>query len=337
MEVRQVSIAGQQGATPEPFPLVLQPQDPVTEEDLDSWLSSHSGHLQDLAREHGAVLLRGFSLSSDRDFDRFVTALGLANFPYEQSLSNAVRVNRTERVFTANEPPPEVKIYLHHEMAQTPVYPSHLFFFCERPADKGGATPICRSDRLWQQLVEAEPGFTSDCQQKGLRYSHTMPAKDDPDSGMGRSWKRTFRADSHEDVERRMTELDYQWTWNIDGSLKATTPVLPAAKEIQPGRWSFFNQLIAAYQGWSAEGIAPDESITYGDGSHLPAAAVQVAAEIAAELTFDIPWQTGDVALLDNVVCMHGRRTFQGERRILASLVQATTNGESVLTDRPVA
>jgi len=98
--------------------------------------------------------------------------------------------------------------------------------------------------------------------------------------------------------------------------------VLPAVREIAQDRTSFFNQLIAAYQGWSADEISPDKSITFGDGSRLDADSVQTAVEIAGSLSFDIPWQQGDVALVDNHVCMHGRRTFQGERKILTSLVR---------------
>ena len=45
------------------------------------------------------------------------------------------------------------------------------------------------------------------------------------------------------------------------------------------------------------------------------------AADIAEDLTFDVPWQDGDVALVDNYVAMHGRRTFSGTRKVLASLV----------------
>ena len=67
-------------------------------------------------------------------FDDFVAGFNLPNFAYDESLSNAVRHNRTPRVFTANEAPQEVEIFLHHEMAQTPYYPSHLFFFCEQAA-----------------------------------------------------------------------------------------------------------------------------------------------------------------------------------------------------------
>lgn len=46
-----------------------------------------------------------------------------------------------------------------------------------------------------------------------------------------------------------------------------------------------------------------------------------VVIRLADQLTFDIPWQTGDVVLVDNFVTMHGRRPFEGQRRVLASLV----------------
>ena len=318
-----IPLPGQQPCGGAIFPLVLQPVGQAP--DLDAtlhWLEAQASILKDQAASHGAILFRGFSLQTDRDFDRFITAFGMENFPYRKSLSNAVRINRTERVFTANESPPEVNIYLHHELAQTPFYPSHLFFFCEKPAVSGGATPLCRSDELWSRLEKAEPEFAAACRARGLLYSNTMPAEDNLDSGMGRSWQNTFRAETRAEAEQRMEELGYWWQGVADGGLRATTPVLPAVRELETGRTSFFNQLIAAYQGWSAAGVSPDESITFGDSSRLDRDAVQTAVEIAESLSFDIPWQQGDVALVDNYVCMHGRRTFQGERKVLASLAR---------------
>ena len=84
-----------------------------------------------LLSKHGAILFRGFPIKGYMHFDSFIKTFGLTNFPYEESFSNAVRYKRTKRVFTANEAPPSVSIFLHHELAQTPVYPSHLFFYCE--------------------------------------------------------------------------------------------------------------------------------------------------------------------------------------------------------------
>ncbi|MBT4844294.1 MAG: SyrP protein, partial [Planctomycetaceae bacterium] len=227
---------------------------------------------------------------------------------------------RTERVFTANEAPADVKIFLHHEMAQTPIYPSRLFFFCEQPADTGGATPICRSDVLVVRLKEQHPQFVADLITKGLKYRNILPNENDPQSGMGRSWRSTFHANTPDECETNMAKLGYSGEWRDDGSLVSTTPILDGIRTLPDGRQTFFNQLIAAYQGWgSDENSGPP--VTFGDGTPLDHVAVTAACEIADELTFEVPWRQGDVALVDNYVAMHARQTFTGTRKILASLV----------------
>jgi hypothetical protein len=231
-----------------------------------------------------------------------------------------VRVNYTERIFSANEAPADVTIYFHHEMAQTPIYPAKLFFFCQTPAEEGGETPLCRSDVLFERLAERCPEFAKDCEEKGLRYSNVMPAENDPKSGMGRSWKSTLRAETREEAESRLREIEYEWEWLPDGSLRATTPVLPAVRDVGQGRKAFFNQLIAAFQGWKDDRNDPSKAIRFGDGSPLDRDAVNIATELAYEMAFDLPWQKGDAVLVDNFVTMHGRRTFRGTRKVLASL-----------------
>ena len=87
--------------------------------------------VSDLINPYGFVVFRGYDVSSDQEFHDFIECFDLPNFTYAESFSNAVRRNRTPRVFTANEAPPEIEIFLHHEMAQTLVFPGQLFFFCE--------------------------------------------------------------------------------------------------------------------------------------------------------------------------------------------------------------
>ncbi|WP_406695953.1 TauD/TfdA family dioxygenase [Singulisphaera sp. Ch08] len=326
LQVSPLSVPGQQWHVGEPFPMAWECRSPgIGFAAIEAWIGANREEFCDQAHRHGAVLFRGFPLTTADDFDRFVAAFGFENFPYEDSLSNAVRVNRTPRVFTANEAPPTVEIFLHHEMAQTPFYPSRLFFFCEQPAEQGGATPLCRSDLLWSRLVERCPEFTRDCVEKGLNYSNVMPSSNDPNSGMGRSWQSTLRATNREEAEQRLKSLAYHWEWLDDGCLRVTTPVLPAVYKLAPGRSSFFNQLIAAYCGWKDARNDPAKSITFGDGTPLDGSAVRVAIALADELTFDIPWKQGDVALVDNLVAMHGRRTFSGTRKVLASLACPNT------------
>ena len=108
-----------------------------------------------------------------------------------------------------------------------------------------------------------------------------MPSENDPKSGMGRGWQSTLRAKTKEEAENRLRTLGYSWEWLPGDELRATTPVLPAVRRLDGGRKSFFNQLIAAYQGWKDTRNDPSKAITFGDGTPLDREAVNIAAELA--------------------------------------------------------
>ena len=167
LQVDTVEVDGQQQYGERPFPLALACQAGATLDGAAAWIAANRRQLCDRAALHGAILFRGFPLTGPADFDRFVAAFDLPNFPYEESLSNAVRLVKTPRVFTANEAPSAVTIFLHHEMAQTPIYPSKLFFFCEQPAESGGATPLCRSDVLGSGCARNAPGSRTTANRRG--------------------------------------------------------------------------------------------------------------------------------------------------------------------------
>ncbi|MEO1581633.1 MAG: TauD/TfdA family dioxygenase [Pseudomonadota bacterium] len=314
--VQSISLPEQQ-ANPDAFPVGFGPESTISLDETLQWIRDHRSTLLQQVADHGAVLLRGFPLASDQDFDAAIQAFGQQNFTYAESLSNAVRINRTERVFTANEAPPEVSIYMHHEMAQTPVFPAQLFFFCEHAPERAGQTPVCRSDWLLEALESARPDFVAHCREHGVRYRNTMPDIDDAQSGQGRSWRSTLKVDSRAAAEARLAELGYDWEWLEDGSLSFTSPALPAVRTLNDGRSVFFNQLIAAFRGWKDA----EKSILFGDYTAIDSEDMQVVCDLSDELTFDIPWQSGDLVLVDNFLVMHGRRPFGGKRCILVSLV----------------
>ena len=60
--------------------------------------------------------------------------------------------------------------------------------------------------------------------------------------------------------------------------------------------------------------------LCYGDYSRIDQEDLDAAIVACYEHTVDLEWQTGDIALLDNLKVMHGRRPFSGSRSILASL-----------------
>lgn len=280
----------------------------------NAWIQENLTELETELSKSGALLFRGFPINNAETFDAFSAAFGYPSFTYKESLSNAVRINFTERVFTANEAPNDVEIYLHHEMAQTPISPEKLFFFCNSAADQGGATPICRSDQLFKALESESPELAKEFENKGLRYTTHMPFQDDAQSGQGRSWASTLTVDSKDEAEQKLAQLDYDWEWQDDGSLKAITPVLPAVLDLG-GKKVFYNQLVAAYMGWAGVREDPSIALAFGDGSAIPKECLERIALLSQDFTFDLQWQDGDVALLDNKITMHGRRPYSGERK----------------------
>lgn len=321
LSVKAVPVSEQQHH-PEAFPLVYLLDTPgATMDDVTAWLGDAADGFVARLAEHGAILFRGFPVRDANDFDAFIRAFKLDSFTYEESLSNAVRVNKTELVFTANEAPANVSIFLHHEMAQTPLFPSRLFFCCEQAPESAGQTPLCRSDVLLAELTKKDPAFVAACAERGVRYSNVMPDSDDAASGQGRSWKKTLGVADKVEAEAKLNKLGYRWEWRDDGSLRATTPALPAIRKLADGRRVFFNQLIAAFRGWEDARNDPRKSICFGDDSEIPSASMLLAIDLSDALTFDLAWQNGDVALVDNFLVMHGRRPFSGQRRVLASLV----------------
>ncbi len=289
--------------------------------DLAAFLHANKAAVDAALEDAGALLFRGFDVPDPESFDAAIGGYGEAGFTYEDSLSNAVRTNVTPRVFTANEAPPTTEIFLHHEMAQTPLYPAKLFFYCEIAPQEGGATPLCRSDWVLERLTAMAPQFVARAQEHGVRYTNVMPSSDDAGSGQGRSWRSTLSASDEAGAEARLAQLGYSWEWQKDGSLKATTPALDAVRIMPDGRRTFFNQLIAAFRGWADSRNDPGRAITFGDGSPITQGDMAPAIAIADELTYDLAWLAGDVALIDNFLVMHGRRPFVGKRRVLASLI----------------
>lgn len=289
--------------------------------DLAAFLRANKPSVDAALADAGALLFRGFRVPDPQAFDAAIEGYGEAGFTYEDSLSNAVRTNVTPRVFTANEAPPSTEIFLHHEMAQTPLYPSKLFFYCEIAPGSGGATPLCRSDWVLERLTQKSPGFIARLEAEGVRYTNVMPGDDDAGSGQGRSWRSTLSVADKTAAEARLHELGYSWEWLEEGSLRATTAALPAVRTLADGRKTFFNQLIAAFRGWADSRNDPNKAITFGGLEAITLADMTPAIAIADKFTHDLQWQAGDVALIDNFTVMHGRRPYEGKRRVLASLI----------------
>jgi len=332
LEVKTENIHESKSFDSKVLPLTLVPGKPCDSlEPFLNWLRVHGQKgsktgtehsIEHLLIDHTAILFRGFGVKTPEDFAECVKAVGYENFPYIGG--NAVRRNVVGNiVFTANEAPGHISIPFHHEMAQVPVFPSKLYFYCSNPPDTDGQTPLLHSHMVYETMAKLYPEFMDQIEQKGVIYSRIMTAHDRPESPLGRGWKSTYAVNTKEELEAKLREKGYSWEWRDGEILREITPVLRAVKvDERTGKKQFFNQIIAAYTGWKDEYNVPEKAITVGDQSPLNLEFMQKLVELSQTEKVVFKWQQGDILIIDNITVMHARSSFTGDRRILASLAK---------------
>lgn len=285
----------------------------------------HNGkQLLDLTKEHGAVLLRNYPRSSNPlHFSAFVQALGLHAF--DGSESAAPRVKVSPHVYTANEAPPSALVPFHHEMAQCTTSPDYIFFFCERPAVAGGATPLVRSRDVADFVRARHPLAARELEERGIRYVRVLPAHDDPNSPIGRSWRSSYGS-TRETSEENLARVGGEWEW-IGGDENSLLRTVSAPRPFfgwdHKARQTFFNSAVAVHEGWRDARNDPRRSLVFGDGALLSDRSLRLLHDAAKYMhahAWRKPWRAGDVLIVDNRQVLHAREKFVAPRRVLVSM-----------------
>lgn len=291
------------------------------------WFRARRAGLEEKLTQHGAALLRGFPIATPQDFDTFVGGLGWKSFPYVGGA--APRYNVVGQVFTTNESPPDSVIPFHHEMAQVPKFPGKLFFFCEVAPDWGGETAICHSGVVHDRMQAAVPNFVKALDEKGVRYMRVLPSGDDSSSPIGRGWQSTYQTADRDVVEARCRALEETIEWLPDGSLRSISRVLPAIREEpRTKRRTWFNSIIAAYEGWKDVRNDPKKAVMFGDGTPMDPDAMRILRHVMDEVAVAVPWRPGDVLVVDNHLALHARRVYGGTRKVYAALFSDAARDE---------
>ncbi|MEZ9232844.1 TauD/TfdA family dioxygenase [Vibrio amylolyticus] len=305
------------------FPLVvLPPNESVAANPVSmlDWFETNKSDIHSKLIEHGAVLLRGFPVESADRFEQLLDHSDYKNNPYIGGAAPRVQVTKS-RVVTANEAPPSEKIPFHHEMAQTPKPPGYIFFYCDTPSKTGGATSILHSNEICQRFFELAPEFAKKIEEQGVRYIRYMPEVTDNASPIGRSWKETFNVETREECEDLLREHNMSWSWEDAGVLKTETSTLPAIRlDKETEQKTFFNSIVAVYDGWNDSRNVSTQAVVSGAGSLMDADVMEKTKQAMDELSVNFRWQKGDVLLVNNYTVLHARQPFTGQRRILASV-----------------
>lgn len=271
-----------------------------------------------LAQEK-ALVFRGFGITPDTHGVAIDTLLP-RRLAYIHG--NSPRTKVGENVYTSTEYPAEFAISMHNEMSYSHTWPSRLLFFCEQAPESGGATPVV-DGQLWLESIDSE---VRDAFAPGVRYVQNLH----DGYGFGKSWQATFETEDQAEVERFLDGTGAEWKWTRDGTLRishlraATTHHPVTAAEVWFNQADQFHFAGLGEHGSAVQELLPadelPQSVTFADGSPIPAAHITHIQETGLSLAVDVEWATGDLLLIDNVLVGHGRRPFTGPRRILVAM-----------------
>ncbi|MBL1084956.1 TauD/TfdA family dioxygenase [Streptomyces actinomycinicus] len=217
---------------------------------------------------------------------------------------------------------------LHLENGNSPFGPDLTWFFCEKAASAGSQTTVCDGYRVWDaSSLRARSVFGG----SPITYSRRV---EEP------KWKafvahqlegRKEPADiAFADIEALVgTDPHTRLTLEEDGAIRYAYTTGAAHGTLFGARLAWANSIFGPSYNYETP------RITLQDGEEIPA---DLRAELKAltdELTEDIDWQDGDVALIDNTRVMHGRREildtdrtiYNAQSYIRRELVDAVTAG----------
>jgi alpha-ketoglutarate-dependent taurine dioxygenase len=295
--------------------------------DAEPWMRDHRRPIDEALSRSGAALFRGFDMADVTAFER---AAAVLCGPLADDYGDLPRLARGSRVYGATPYPAELPILFHHEGSHTPRWPRRIAFFCLEPPANGGETVIADGRRVFDLLsTDLRKRFERD----GLLYMRRFTP------GIDVGWQAYFRTGDRGEVERRCRGDGIEAEWTADGGLRIRQR-RPAVLR-RGGATVFFNQILlhhpSALPADVREALAAlvaeedfPRRVAFGDGSAIPdevVARVRAAAESEA---VEIRWRRGDLLLVDNELAAHGRRSYEGMRRIAVAMAAlASEKGES--------
>ncbi|MHB9860452.1 TauD/TfdA family dioxygenase [Streptomyces sp. YIM S03343] len=288
--------------------------------DAREWLAGSGNALARLRDEHGAVLLRGFAPLDAAGLAELATALDGELRDYDNRSTPRRRVDGN--VFTSTEYPADQTIPQHNEMSYTDSWPATLFLTCVVPAATGGETPIADSARVHARLPRAT---RERFERHGVMYVRNFG------HGVDLSWQEVFQTEDRAQVDAYCERHGIRAEW-LGGERLRTRHVVQATVEARAtGETVWFNQanlfhvssLPEHVERGLRESFAEDElprNALYGDGTPLdPEDLAQIRAAYAAE-EIALPWQAGDIMIVDNEQFSHGRNPYTGSRTVLVAM-----------------
>lgn len=286
-------------------------------------------------RKRGALLFPNVGVQTPEELASLAEAI--VNRPTMRYLGGEIpREKVGKHVYTGARLPAEVTVPLHSELSLRAKYPRYVLFCCLEPAESGGETLIGDARAIYEDM---DATVRRELESRGLRYVHTylppgpmarMLNRYDP---MQRDWAEVFESEDRAVVETRCRELGMDPTWKGD-TLVATCHRPASAVHWGTGERVWFNQAhmtassarfvsLRRYLDARAVSLHPalrSRTVTYGDGAPIEQSALDRIHDVLDAHTVRLRLAAGDLLVLDNMLCMHGRAAYSGTRKLLVAM-----------------
>ncbi|WP_193102751.1 TauD/TfdA family dioxygenase [Burkholderia sp. Z1] len=304
-------------------PLLLEPVSSgrVNGHDLVLAVNDNRVELESRLLEHGALLFRGFDVSSVAEFEAFSNAVSAHQSDYVYR--STPRTSIGNGIFTATEYPPSETIALHCENAYQRSWPLRVAFCCLCAPTAGGETPIADMREVSRRIGARILG---NFEAKQVRYvRHYRRHVDIP-------WETVFQTTDRSQVAAFCADNGIEHEWLDDDTLCTAQINQGVAYHPVTRDRVFFNQahlfhlsnleasLASSIVSLFGEDRVPRNAF-YGDGSPFDLDDIEQIRNAYRECAIQFPWQRGDVLLVDNMRFAHGRNPFDGERKVIVSLL----------------
>lgn len=248
-------------------------------------------------KQHGAILLRGFSL--DMDAFRALTSRYCAGSVFNESPDREL-LDGAHNIQTVNfgvDPFP-----LHPELSREPWKPDICFFWCVNPPGRGGETTVCDG----VEIVRKMPGDLFEAfRARRLVYTQRMAPQ------VCAYWLGSPNPD--DDAMKSPREGCPYSFFRVPGGVARTFSRPALHKPMFSDDLAFGNFILFARYYLKLPNFP-----AFDNNERIPDDLVQQVKEISDRLTAPVAWREGDVIVLDNTRFMHGRNAIvdAAERRI---------------------
>jgi alpha-ketoglutarate-dependent taurine dioxygenase len=312
-------------APDEPLPLVIRPS--MEEVNLPSWLANNKELIRGELEKHGAILFRDFHVASPEKFEESARSISGELF---EEYGDLPRENAGARVYRSTPYPADKAILFHNESSHQYRWPMKIWFYCVKPAERNGATPIVDCRKLYQML---SPQTIRRLEEKKLMYVRNFV------DGLDVSWQQFFQTSNKALVEEYCGKMAIDFEWKSETHLR-TRQICPAvARHPYTGEMVFFNQIQLHHVSFlepavreAMLGMFKEENLPrnvyYGDGTPLEETVIAEINALYQQLAVRFQWQAGDVIVLDNMMVAHARDPFEGSRKILVAMAEVLSQAD---------